>query len=187
MTTSESYSAGSVHTAPLSPALIFHTECQWEPFPQFLTIFQFGTECLALASPPGSWGASLTRSASSVDRLEDRSMWWWERKLALRALPIFQPQFHSVKLASACPPSASSPCAPLCRALLSCRCIYVRFNKVTCIQKCVFLNARSDVVTVSIALFMQSPSSSNFKICFTSIKAVDVENTKTWWFMMAKT
>lgn len=158
MAMSESYSAGSVHIAPLSPTLIFHTECQWEPFPQFLTIFQFRTECLALASPPGSWGASLTRSASSIDRLEDRSMWWWERKLVLRALPIFQLQFHSVKLESACPPIASSPCAPLCRALLCHRCVYVRFNKVTCIQKCVLLNEKSDVATVSFKLFMKSVS-----------------------------
>lgn len=139
-------------TVPLPPTRMFNTEWQREPLQQFLTIFHLRTECLTPASLPGSWKLLSHALLLLFDRLEDRSMWWWEMKLALRSLPTFQPLFHCVRPKSACPPNACSHCAQLCGVLLCPRCIYVCFNKVTCIQKCVLLRETSDVATERIIL-----------------------------------
>ena len=156
VTTSESYSAGSLHIVPLSPAPTFYTvsysECHLEPFQQFLTTLQSERNGSVLQASQETGKFLLLAVLLMFDRLEDPSMWWWEMKVALRSLPTFQPLFHSVKLESACSPNACSHCTQLCRVLLCRHCIYVHFNKVTCIQKCVLLNEKFDVVTVRIIL-----------------------------------
>lgn len=113
-------------------------------------IFHFRAKCLTLANTSGSWAASLTCFASYVLQAWRPFNVVMGNETCSLAFSYFQPIFHRVKWESTHPTNACNHRAEFCNVFLCHHCIYVRLNKVSCIQKCILLNEKSITIVIDI-------------------------------------